>query len=142
MQPIAPSGQVDEPMTIKLGCGILHWEGSFGGFDVKAELVNSHGVLTDFAAGGYVDSAQFFSAIASGVFDPIAGVGSSNLATAVLHTPLNQTFSDVTTFSVGAQHPLFDLPGGSSILSVGAEYDRYKYRIDYSSLALSQRGYA
>jgi iron complex outermembrane receptor protein len=120
----------------------LGWDGSFGGWDLKAELVNSHGVLTDFAAGGYVDSAQFFSAITAGAYDPIMAVGSSTLSNAVLHTPLNQAFSDLTTFSVGAQHPVFDFPGGASIVSMGAEYDRYKYRTDFSSLELSQSTYS
>jgi iron complex outermembrane receptor protein len=99
-------------------------------------------VLTDFAAGGYLDSAQFFSAIASGAYDPVQGTGASSLSGAILHSPLNQTFTDVTTFSVGAQHPIFDMAGGASILSMGAEYDRYKYRIDYSSLELSQSGFS
>jgi iron complex outermembrane receptor protein len=138
---VSVGGRTDDYQT-RMRHLAVGWDGSFAGWDFKAELVNSHGVLTDFAAGGYLDSAQFFSAIASGSYDPVQGTGASSLSGAILHSPLNQTFTDVTTFSVGAQHPIFELAGGASILSMGAEYDRYKYRIDYSSLELSQSGFS
>ena len=138
---VSAGGRTDDYQT-RMRHLAMGWDGSYFGWDFKAALVNSHGVLTDFAVGGYLDSAQFFSAIASGAYDPILATGQSALSAAILHTPLNQTFSDVTTLSVGAQHPVFELPGGASILSMGAEYDRYKYRIDFGSLELSQSGYS
>jgi iron complex outermembrane recepter protein len=138
---VSAGGRTDDWQT-KMRHLAVGWDGSYFGWDFKAALVNSHGVLTDFAAGGYLDSSQFFSAIASGAYDPVLATGASALQTAILHSPVSQSFTDVTTFSAGAQHRLFELDGGPSILSVGAEYDRYKYTIDYSSLALSQSGFS
>lgn len=138
---VSAGGRTDDWQT-KMRHLAVGWDGTFFDWDFKAALVNSHGALTDIAAGGYLDSSQFFSAIASGAYDPVLATGASALQTASLHQPFNQSSSDVTTFSVGAQHKLFDLTGGPSILSVGAEYDRYKYSIDYSSLILSQSGFS
>jgi len=137
---VSTGGRTDDYQT-KMRHLAVGWDGSYFGWDFKAALVNSHGVLTDYAAGGYVDSSQFFSAVASGAYDPVLATGTSSLDTAILHTPFSQAFSDVTTISAGAQHKLFDLSGGPSILSVGAEYDRYKYSVAYSSLILSQSGF-
>jgi iron complex outermembrane recepter protein len=138
---VSAGGRTDDWQT-KMRHIAVGWDGSYFGWDFKAAAVNSHGVLTDYAAGGYLDSSQFFSAIASGAYDPVMATGASALQTAILHQPFEQKFSDVTTFSVGAQHRVFDLDGGPSILSVGAEYDRYKYQIDYSSLFLSNSGFS
>ncbi len=138
---VSTGGRTDDWQT-KMRHLAVGWDASFFDTDIKVVVVNSHGVLTDFAAGGYVDSSQFFSAIASGAYDPVLATGTSALDTAILSGPFQQFISDVTTFSVGAQHKLFDLGGGPSILSVGAEYDRYKYSIAYSSLFLSQSGFS
>ena len=138
---VSTGGRTDDWQT-KMRHLAVGWDASFFDTDIKVAVVNSHGVLTDFAAGGYVDSSQFFSAIASGAYDPVMATGTSALDTAILSGPFQQFISDVTTFSVGAQHKLFDLGGGPSILSVGAEYDRYKYSIAYSSLFLSQSGFS
>jgi iron complex outermembrane recepter protein len=138
---VEAGGRADDWQT-KMRHIAVGWDGSYFGWDLKAVAVNSHGVLTDNAAGGYLDSSQFFSAIASGAYDPVLATGATALNAAILHQPFEQKFSDVTTFSAGAQHRIFDLAGGSSILSVGAEYDRYKYQIAYSLLSLSGSGYA
>ena len=138
---VSAGGRTDDYQT-KMRHIALGWDGSYFGWDFRAALVNSHGVLTDNMAGGYLDSSQFFSAIASGAYDPILATGQSALSTAILHQPLSQSFSDITAVSVGAQNKLFDMTGGSSILSVGAEWDRYKYTIDFSNLGLSQSGYS
>jgi iron complex outermembrane recepter protein len=138
---VSAGGRTDDYQT-KMRHLAVGWDGSYFGWDFRAALVNSHGVATDNMAGGYLDSSQFFSVIASGAYDPVLATGASALQSAILHSPLNQTFSDITTFSAGAQHRLFDLDGGPSILSVGAEYDRYKYRIDLSQLELSQSGFS
>jgi iron complex outermembrane receptor protein len=138
---ISAGGRADDYQT-KMRHLAMGWDGSYFGWDLKAALVSSHGVLTDTAAGGFLDSSQFFSAIASGAYDPVMATGASALATATLSSPFEQSFSDVTTLSVGAQHRVFDLDGGPSILSVGAEYDRYKYSAAYSSLILSTSGFS
>jgi iron complex outermembrane receptor protein len=138
---VSAGGRTDDWQT-KMRHLAVGWDASYFGWDFKATLVNSHGVLNDLAAGGYLDSSQFFSAIASGAYNPVLATGASALDTAILRGPFEQQFSDVTTFSVGAQHRLFDLSGGPSILSVGAEYDRYKYSQAFSSLFLSQSGFS
>jgi len=138
---VSAGGRTDDYQT-KMRHIAVGWDGSYFGWDFKAAAVNSHGVLTDYAAGGYLDSSQFFSAIASGAYDPVMATGASALDTAVLSQPLSQSFSDVTTFSVGAQHKVFELDGGPSVLSMGAEYDHYKYSIAFSSLFLSQSGFS
>ena len=138
---VSAGGRTDDWQT-KMRHLAIGWDGSYFGWDLKAALVNSHGVLTDYGAGGYLDSTQFFSAIASGAYDPVMATGASSLQTAILHQPFEQKFSDVTTFSLGAQHKIFDLDGGPSILSMGAEYDRYKYQIAYSALFASQSGFS
>ncbi len=138
---VSAGGRTDDYQT-KMRHLALGWDGSYFDWDFKAALVNSHGVATDNMVGGYLDSSQFFSVIASGAYDPVLATGSSALQSAILHSQLNQTYSDVTTFSLGAQHKLFQMEGGPSILSMGAEYDRYKYRIDLSQLELSQSGFS
>ncbi|HTB87176.1 MAG TPA: TonB-dependent receptor [Steroidobacteraceae bacterium] len=134
---ISAGGRTDDWQT-KMRHIAVGWDASYFGWDFKAAAVNSHGVLTDYGAGGYLDSAQFFSAIASGAYNPILATGTSSLSTAILHQEFEQKFSDVTTFSFGAQHKVFDLLGGPSILSLGAEYDKYKYQEAFSTLFLSQ----
>jgi len=138
---VSAGGRTDDWQT-KMRHVAVGWDGSYLGWDFKAALVQSHGVLTDYAAGGYLDSSLFFSAIASGAYDPVMNTGASALDSAVLSGPFSQQFSDITTFSVGAQHRLFDLDGGPSILSIGTEFDRYKYSVSFSSLILSQSGFS
>lgn len=138
---VSAGGRTDDWQT-KMRHLAVGWEGSYFGWDFKAALVNSHGVLTDFGAGGFLDSSQFFSAIASGAYNPVMATGGSAIQSAILNTPFQQFISDVTTFAAGAQHSVFDLDGGPSILSLGAEYDEYKYLQNYSSLFLSQSGFS
>jgi iron complex outermembrane recepter protein len=138
---VSVGGRADDWQT-KMRHLAVGWDGSFLGWDFKTALVQSHGVLTDIAAGGFLDSSQFFTAVASGAYNPVLATGTSALDTAILSSVFEQSFSDVTTFSVDAQHRLFDLDGGPSILSVGAEFDRYKYSQAYSSLFLSQSGFS
>jgi iron complex outermembrane receptor protein len=138
---VSAGGRTDDYQT-KMRHIALGWDGSYFDWDFRASLVNSHGVLTDTMVGGYLDSSLFTSAIASGAYDPIAATGQSALSATILHQLLSQTLSDVTAVSVGAQHKIFDLSGGPSTLSLGAEYDRYKNRADFSNLGLSQSGYS
>ena len=120
----------------------LGYDGKIGGFDVHAALVNSHTVATDTAAGGYMDFTQFTNLVASGTYDPVMGTGGSSLAGAVLHSQFSKINTNLTSFNVQASHKLFDLPGGTSILSVGAEYDKTSMTELYSSLIMSQNGFS
>jgi iron complex outermembrane receptor protein len=138
---VLAGGRTDDFQT-KMRHIALGWDGDVLGWGVRASVVSSHGVLTDYLEAGYFDSTQFFAAIASGALDPIMATGDSALSTATLHQATSQNFSDITSASIGAQHKMFDLNGGPSILALNAEFDRYKYRTDQSTLALSQSGYS
>jgi iron complex outermembrane recepter protein len=121
---------------------VLGWNGDFAGWSLSGTFLDSHGRATDTAAGGYLDYDQFTSAVASGAYDPVLGTGSSSLKTAILSTKFSTADSDLKTLQIGAQHEVFDLPGGPSIVSVGAENDWTKYTVNYSPLSLSGSGYS
>jgi iron complex outermembrane recepter protein len=117
-------------------------ESSIGDWELKGRIVQSHSKATDTGAGGYLDFSQFQSAIASGAYDPVMAQGSSSIQTAILKSQFSASYSDVTSFEVDAQHKLFDMGGGASILSLGAEYALTKYKVDYSNLLLAQSGFS
>jgi iron complex outermembrane receptor protein len=119
------------------------------GFDAKAwdwlfkgSIVSSHGKLTDTAVGGYMDFNQFSAAVANSSDDPSMGIGASAVQGAILHSKFSETYSDITGFQFNAQRKVLDMGGGDSVVAVGAEYDLTKYKIDYSSLILSQSGFS
>jgi len=56
---------------------------------------------------------------------------------AILHTNGFEFDSDISEYSFLVQHPVFELPGGSSILAVGGEYDSQVWRQGYSPIELS-----
>ena len=117
-------------------------DGSLKGWDYKASLTLSRSTLTDTAAGGYSDFNMLNAAIASGAYDPIMNTGSGALAPSVLHSQLSKSTSDLNTLHLGAQHDLFKMAGGMSILSLGGDYTQTRYRTDYSDLLLSQSGFS
>lgn len=117
-------------------------DGSFKGWDYKASLTLSRSTLTDTAAGGYADFNMMSAAIASGAYDPIMNTGSSALSSSVLSSQLSKTISDLNTLHLGAQHDLFKMAGGTSIISLGADYSATHYQTAYSDLLLSQSGFS
>ena len=117
-------------------------DGSGLGWDYRARLTLSHGVLTDTAAGGYADFNQAAAAVASGAYDPIMGTGASALLSTVLHTQFSKTTSDLNTLHVDAQHDLFALPGGESVVSLGADYSMTHYRVGFDDLILANSGFS
>lgn len=121
---------------------VVGWNGDFSGWSLSATALASHGRATDTAAGGYLDGDQFASAIASGAYDPVAATGAASLKTAILSSILSTSDSDVKSITVGAQHELFNLSGGPSIVSLGAENDWTKYTVAFSDLELANSGYS
>ena len=117
-------------------------DGSVKGWDYKASLTLSRSTLTDTAAGGYSDFNMLSAAVASGAYDPIMNTGSAALDSAILSSQLSKTTSTLNTLHFGAQHDLFKMSGGMSILSVGADYSQTRYKVDYSDLLLSQSGFS
>lgn len=138
---VAAGGRSDDWSTqsrqLAVGFDSTAW-----GWDLHGMVVQSHGKAVDTAAGGYLDFAQFQSAVASGAYDPVMEQGASSIQAAILHSQLAASYSDITQLNLNAQHHLFELGGGDSVFSLGAEYDLTKYKIDYSDLELSQSGFS
>ena len=111
-------------------------------WDIKAALVASHGKNTDTAAGGYLDFDLFATAVATGAYDPVLGVGQSALKNTILHDRFSTTYSDLNTVELNAQHKIFELAGGSSILSLGAEYATARSKTDWSEIEQAGNGVA
>ncbi|MDP9057015.1 MAG: TonB-dependent receptor [Pseudomonadota bacterium] len=121
----------------------LKYDGTYDGFDVHAALIESHVHATDTAAGGYTDFNKVSDLIAAGTYNPVTGAGASSLQSALLNgTRFSTTNSDVKSAKLNVGHNLFNLPGGHAILSVGGEFDRTTYTIQYNSLLLSQSGFS
>jgi iron complex outermembrane receptor protein len=110
------------------------------GWDLKAALVASHGKATDTAAGGYLDYDQFATAVATGAYNPVLATGQSALTNTILHTPFTWTYTDLNSLELNAQHKVFDLAGGASILSIGAEYATSRTKEDFSTLEMAGNG--
>jgi iron complex outermembrane receptor protein len=113
---------------------------TLAGWDLKAALVASSGKLTDNAVGGYLDFDLFASAVATGAYDPVLATGQSALKNTVLHTNFSTTYSNLNSLELNAQHKVFDLQGGASILSIGAEYVAARSRTDFSDIVRSGNG--
>lgn len=118
----------------------MGFDTKLGGWDLKAALVASHGRSTDTAAGGYLDFDLFSTAVQSGAYDPVLASGQSALKNTILHSLFSTTYTDLNSLELNAQHKIFDLSGGSSILSIGAEYATSRAKTDYSDLLKSGNG--
>ena len=135
-------GRADEYQTTArhFATGI---DGSAMGWTYNASLILSQAKLKDTAAGGYSDFSMLESLVAAGKYDPVTGQGADQLKGALLNgTVFSRTKSTLNTVHAGAQHDLFALPGGTSIISVGGDYSKTKYEIEYSPLILSNSGFA
>ncbi len=118
-------------------------DGSAFGWTYNASLILSQTKLKDTAAGGYSDFNMLDSLVAAGKYDPVTGQGADQLKGALLNgTVFSRTKSTVNTVHAGAQHDLFTLPGGTSIISIGGEFAKTKYETEYSPLILSNSGFS
>ena len=136
---VSAGGRADDfgYQTRHLSAGL---DTTVAGWDLKAALVSSSGKFTDTAAGGYLDFDLFSTAVASGAYDPVLGTGQSALKNTVLHTNFFTTNTNLNSLKLNAQHSVFDLPGGASILSIGGEYTNSRTRTDASDIVLSGNG--
>ncbi|NVM76430.1 iron complex outermembrane receptor protein [Duganella sp. SG902] len=135
-------GRADEYQTTArhFATGI---DGSAFGWTYNASLILSQTKLKDTAAGGYSDFSMLDSLVAAGKYDPVTGQGADQLKGALLNgTVFSRTKSTLNTVHAGAQHDLFSLPGGTSIISIGGDYSKTKYEIDYNPLILSSSGFS
>jgi iron complex outermembrane receptor protein len=118
-------------------------DGTAFGWTYNASLVLSNNKVKDFAAGGYSDYAKLSDLVAAGTYDPVTGAGASSLSGALLNGTLFSTStSDLNTIHGGAQHDLMELPGGTSIISLGGDFSQTRYQTGYNPLLLSQSGYS
>ena len=117
-------------------------DGTVQGWDYKASLTLSNSKLTDTAAGGYSDFNMLQAAIASGAYDPVLGTGTAALTPAILKSQFSKSVSDLNTLHFGAQHDLFQMGGGTSVIALGADYSMTHYKVGYSDLILSQSGFS
>jgi iron complex outermembrane recepter protein len=113
------------------------------GWNYNASLTLSHSSTKDDAAGGYTDFDKLNALVASGAYDPVLGRGADSLGAALLNgTNFSENTTTLNTLHVGAQHDLFALPGGTSIISVGTDYSQSHFKIAYSPLVLAQSGFS
>ncbi|PRC93189.1 TonB-dependent receptor domain-containing protein [Solimicrobium silvestre] len=113
------------------------------GWDLNGVVTLSNSVLKDTAAGGYGNFNEFNALVASGAYDPVMNTGGASLQAAeITGQLLNKTTSNDNTIKVGAQHDLFELPGGSSIISLGADFQHTSLQESYNPLQLANSGYA
>jgi len=113
------------------------------GWDLNAVLTLSNSVLTDTAAGGYGDFDKFNALVASGAYDPVMNTGASSLSAAeITGTLLSKTTSNANTIKVGGQHNLFEMAGGTSIVSLGADFQHASLQESYGDLLLANSGYS
>lgn len=138
---VSAGGRTDDFGTLARHIAV-GFDTSIGDWELKGRIVQSHSKFTDTAAGGFLDFSQFQSAIQSGAYDPVLGQGSSSIQGAILHSQFDAQYSDLTSFGLNAQHKTFDMGGGPSVLSLGAEYTLTKYKTDFSDLFLAQSGFS
>ncbi len=118
-------------------------DGQFKGWDYNASLVLSKTQFTDRAAGGYSDQDLLVAAIADGSYDPVMGTSTVPISSFVLQgTEFSKSTSTLSTVHLGAQHDLFQLPGGMSVLALGGDFTSTRYRTAYGDLVLAGSGYS
>lgn len=138
---VSAGGRTDDfgSQTTHLALG---WDGSYFGWDFSATALLSQVKQTDDAVGGYLDADLFSAAVNGGAYDPVVGTGTSALQSSILHTQLSKTNSQYKALQIGAQHKVFQLSGGNSVLALGAEYDKFNYSTSYAPIVLAQSGYS
>jgi len=116
---------------------------SIGSWDVNATLTLSNSVAKDTAAGGYGDFNLFNAAVDSGAYDPFMNTGVAALnSTQITGQLLNKNTSNADDLKIGAQHDLFAMAGGTSIVSLGAEFTSNHVNTQYGQLELASSGYS
>jgi iron complex outermembrane receptor protein len=117
--------------------------GEVANWRYNASATLSHTQIRDVAAGGYTDFDKLTALVASNQYDPVVGTGADLLKPALLNgTEFSRTKSSVNSYKFGAQRDMWELPGGASIISVGADVAQTRYRTKFHPLILSQSGFS
>ncbi|SEN55613.1 iron complex outermembrane recepter protein [Duganella sp. CF517] len=118
-------------------------DGNHFGWSWNASLILSKAKLKDVAAGGYSDYDKLSALVAAGAYDPVTGAGAEQLRGALVDgTVFSRTDSKLDTLHGAAQHDLFNLPGGTAIVSLGGDFSKTRYQTGYHPTILSGSGYA
>lgn len=117
-------------------------KGEAMGWGYHASMVMSRSVITDTAAGGYSDFNMLSDLVAKGTYDLVMGTGAESLRPALVNgTEFSKTTSTLNTLKFGGQHDVMEMGGGMSIVSLGGDYSKTRYRTSYHDMILSQSGF-
>ena len=117
--------------------------GQWKDWSYDATFSLSQVVDQDKLAGGYGDLNALKALVASGAYDPVMATGQSSLASTLLTGMIvSTTTSGVDMAHFGVQHDTFELPGGTSILSLGVDAMHSHYVISPNSLERDNSGYS
>jgi hypothetical protein len=116
-------------------------DGRWSGWDYNVRFNTAETKFTDHYVGGYTDSAGLNAAIAAGLYDPIAGTGANSVTPFILHTLLQKINSNLSDLHASAQHDMWQMGGGMSIIAFGADYLWNKYKVNYGPYGLVGSGY-
>ena len=139
---IALGGRTDDYSTqaAHFATGV---DGTFKDWDYNASIVLSQSISRDIAAGGYSDGNQVSSAIGSGQYDPVLDTGVGSISGSLLNgQEFQKSTSQLTTLHLGAQHDLFQMAGGASVLALGGDITRTHFKTQYSDLLLDGSGFS
>lgn len=135
-------GRTDEYMTNARHFSV-GFNSSLGGWDLNGTLTLSNSVLTDKSAGGYSDYNQLNAAITAGNYDPVMNTGIDSISGSLVNgAQFIKSTTNADTLKLNAQHDVFTLPGGASILSFGGEFAHTVMQTQYDDLLLAISGFS
>jgi len=135
-------GRTDEYMT-----NARHFSVGFNtnvaGWDLNGSLTLSNSVLTDKAAGGYSDFNQLTDKINSGAYDPVMNTGVDSISNTLVNgAQFSKSTTNADSIKLSGQHDLFEMPGGTSILSLGGDFTHTIMQTQYDDLLLAISGFS
>jgi iron complex outermembrane receptor protein len=116
-------------------------DGRWSGWDYGLRFNTAETKFTDTFAGGYTDSAGLNAAIAAGLYDPVAGTGANSVTPFILKQLYQKINSNLSDLHLTAQHDMWQMAGGKSIIAFGADYIWAKYKQNYGPYGLVGSGY-
>ena len=117
--------------------------GQWKDWSYDATFSLSQVVDQDKLVGGYGDLGGLQALVASGAYDPVMATGGAALDSTLLDGMIvSTTTSGVDAAHFGVQHDTFELPGGTSILSLGLDAMHTHYQINPNALERDNSGYS
>ncbi|MHA4870007.1 TonB-dependent receptor domain-containing protein [Duganella sp. PWIR1] len=130
-------GRTDEYRTDALHF-VVGVDTSYAGWDMGASFTHSQNEQTDKALAGYMSANKFEELIRTGKYNPFVSAtgAAATLAPAVLHQDLGVIKSKLDIASVKASREVFELPGGTAGLGLGADFTKQTYKDNPSQIAM------